>query len=93
VAISPSLWWDDRALVHAAAARLGAMPKRKAVLLPYSANEDNIAPETRQLADVLKAHAPKSLRWDYRPRLDLRHDNIYRGVEAEALRWALPMRK
>lgn len=94
VAISPSLWWNDRALVHAAAARLDAMPgKRKAALLLYSANEDNIAPETRQLADVLKAHAPKGLRWDYRPRPDLRHDTIYRGVEAEALRWALPVRK
>lgn len=93
VAISPSLWWNDRALVHAAAARLDAMPGRKAALLLYSANEDNIAPETRQLASVLKAHAPKRLRWDYRPRPDLRHDTIYRGVEAEALRWALPARK
>lgn len=93
VAISPSLWWNDRGLVHAAAARLDAMPKRKAALLLYSANEDNIAPETRQLADVLKEHAPRGLRWDYRPRPDLRHDNIYRGVEAQALRWALPVRK
>lgn len=92
VAISPSLWWNDRTLVRAAAARLDALPRSKSALLLYSANEDNITPETKQFADVLKARAPKSLRWDYRPRPDLRHDNIYRGVEAEALRWALPVR-
>ena len=93
VAISPSLWWDDRGLLRSAAARLQAMPRRKAALLLYSANEDNIAPETRQLADALKAHAPRGLRWDYRPRPDLEHGNIYRGVEAETLRWALPARR
>lgn len=94
VAISPSLWWNDRALLHTATARLDAMPsKRKSALLLYSANEDNVAPETQQLADMLKAHAPKGLRWDYRPRPDLRHGTIYRSVEAEAVRWALPVRK
>lgn len=89
VAISPSLWWNDRALVRSAAKRLRRAHSGKALLL-YSADEDNIAPETRQLADALKARARKGLRWDYRPRPDLTHDTIYLGVEIDALRWALP---
>lgn len=91
VAISPSLWWNDRALVRSAAKRLRGAHAGKALLL-YSADEDNIAPETQALADTLKARARKGLRWDYRPRPDLSHGTIYRGVEIDALRWALPVR-
>ncbi|MFP5286343.1 MAG: alpha/beta hydrolase, partial [Thermoanaerobaculia bacterium] len=51
-----------------------------------SADEDNIAPAAARLAEVLRAHAPAGLRWQYKPRSDLRHDNIYRASSPQVLR-------
>lgn len=90
IAISPSLWWNRDALLTQAPAllrdRRKALPAR--TLRLYSADEDNIAPQTQRLADLLRAQAPAGLAWEYRPRPDLSHGTIYRAVEDEAIRAA-----
>ncbi|MET4728133.1 putative alpha/beta superfamily hydrolase [Lysobacter enzymogenes] len=90
IAISPSLWWNRDALLEQAPqllrADVAALHGR--TLRLYSADEDNIAPQTQRLADLLRAQAPAALTWNYQPRPDLTHATIYRSVENEAIRAA-----
>ncbi|HYU32851.1 MAG TPA: hypothetical protein VEW48_11870 [Thermoanaerobaculia bacterium] len=51
----------------------------------FPASDDIIEP-IAQLADVLRANAPAGLRWQYKPRPDLKHATIYRGEEQQVLR-------
>ncbi|PTL75998.1 alpha/beta hydrolase [Vitiosangium sp. GDMCC 1.1324] len=91
IALSPSLWWNNEELVRKASERLKAQPGLRNGLYLSSANEDNIAPAAARLADTLRANAPAGLRWQYEPRPDLRHDNIYRTVSPQVLRrWFAP---
>lgn len=85
VAISPSVWWNNEALVRNAAARIKAMPATEKTVFLTSADEDNIHPGTARLADALRANAPASVSWTYKPMPNERHDTIYRATEAQAL--------
>ncbi len=97
IAISPSLWWNRDALLEQAPQLLRAdtAALHGRTLRLYSADEDNIAPQTQRLADLLRAQAPAALSWNYQPRPDLTHATIYRAVENEAIRaaFARPPRK
>jgi len=97
IAISPSLWWNRDALLEQAPSllRADAHALRGRRLRLYSADEDNIAPQTGRLAGLLRAQAPATLSWAYQPRPDLSHGTIYRAVEDEAIRaaFARPPRK
>jgi predicted alpha/beta superfamily hydrolase len=86
IALSPSLWWNDQHLLKQAAERLEARPGLRATLYLSSADEDNIAPAAARLAEVLRAHAPAGLRWQYKPRPDLQHGTIYRASSPVILR-------
>jgi predicted alpha/beta superfamily hydrolase len=88
VALSPSLWWNADELVKKAEERLQSQPGMKATLYFASADEDEIAPQSARLAETLRAKAPAGVQWSYEPRPDLRHDNIYRSMEAKVLRQA-----
>lgn len=84
IALSPSLWWNGGALVRAIAGLLRARPQWQARWYIASAGDDILAP-IAELARVLGASAPQSLRWQYEPRPDLRHATIYRGLAPELL--------
>lgn len=86
IALSPSLWWNDKALLRAAPAWLQAHPRLENRLLLTSANEPGIEAETAALAKALADHAPKGLDWSHQPRPDLRHDTIYRNASPGLLR-------
>ncbi|HKV08039.1 MAG TPA: alpha/beta hydrolase-fold protein [Thermoanaerobaculia bacterium] len=86
IALSPSLWWNKEELVQKAGERLKARPDLKKTLYLSSANEEDIISATTRLAEVLRANAPAGLRWQYKPRPDLRHDNIYRSASPQVLR-------
>jgi len=86
IALSPSLWWNREELVRKAAGRLKARPQLRAALYLASADEDNIAPAAARLAEALRGTAPAGLRWQYEPRPDLHHDNIYRTLSPQVLR-------
>lgn len=86
IALSPSLWWNDHALVDAAPARLRERPRQPERLYLSAADETDIAPHVATLADALAAHAPDTLQWIHEPRPDLRHDNIYRSLAPPLLR-------
>lgn len=86
IALSPSLWWNNEELVRKAGERLEARPELRKTLYLSSADEDNIGPVAARLAEVLRTNAPAGLRWEYKPRPDLRHDTIYRAAAPQVLR-------
>lgn len=85
IALSPSLWWNNAALLATLGERLKTNPDWQARWYFASADEDNIAPLTARLDELLRANAPAGLRWQYQPRPDLRHDTIYRALAPELL--------
>ena len=94
IALSPSLWWNNEALVRGADTRLKeswwngmAAPR---VLYLSSADEDNIAPAVARLAEVLRANETFWLGWQYRPRPELTHATIYRAEAPRVLRALFP---
>ena len=90
IAISPSLWWSDGALVRQASSLLKKQPQGDRRLFLTSADEDNIAPNVAKLAELLKTEAPKGLDWVYVPHPEEHHDTIYLASEKSALRRAFP---
>jgi predicted alpha/beta superfamily hydrolase len=91
IALSPSLWWNGEELVRKAGERLKAQPNLRNALYLSSADEENIVSAVARLAETLRTNAPAGLKWQYEPRPDLRHDNIYRLASPQVLRkWFAP---
>jgi hypothetical protein len=94
IALSPSLWWNDEALVRGADARLkqswwdGLSAPR--VLYLSSADEEEIVRATTRLAEVLRANQAFLLQWQYQPRPELTHATIYRAEAPRVLRELFP---
>jgi predicted alpha/beta superfamily hydrolase len=82
VAISPSLWWDNEALVKAAPAMLPGTGGHRLWLTVANEQGMGVAP----FADLLKAQAPAGLDWTYKPRPDETHATIYHGAALAAIR-------
>jgi predicted alpha/beta superfamily hydrolase len=91
IAFSPSLWWNDMALVRGAAARLRAQPARTATLYVASAGDDGLDETGGGLLHAaLRDHAPQRLRWFYQPWPLLQHATIYRGASPAVFRQLFP---
>jgi predicted alpha/beta superfamily hydrolase len=95
IALSPSLWWNDEALVRAADTRLKAQEWIGADMAPTvlylsSADEEEIVRATTRLAEVLRANASGAYRWQYQPRPELTHATIYRAEAPRVLRDLFP---
>ena len=89
IAISPSLWWNDRALVRQAAQCLDGMPPRPTRLFLASADEADIVPNVAELASLLAAHAQPSLAWRCEPMPGEQHHTIFRAAKQRAFAYAL----
>jgi predicted alpha/beta superfamily hydrolase len=78
IALSPSLWWSNQALLNTAAARLRSWPaSTKNTLYFATSGDDDIDNAGETLQGILRAHAPHAVSWFYVPRSDLQHSNIY----------------
>ena len=89
IAMDPSLWWDDHALVRQAEERLPSTTGAARSLWFAGSDAEDINLHTTALAEVLQAHAPAELRWTYQPRPEEQHRTIFRATKVEAFRWAL----
>ncbi len=87
IAISPSLWWDNEALLKAAPALLAATAGRTLWLTVADEKGMGVAP----FAALLKAQAPATLKWGYHPRPEDTHATIYHGAALAALRALYPV--
>jgi predicted alpha/beta superfamily hydrolase len=85
IAISPSLWWDNEALVKAAPALL---PRARGRLWLTVANEQGMG--VAPFAELLKDSAPAGLVWTYAPRPDETHATIYHAAALAAIRQLYP---
>ena len=86
IAISPSLWWDNEALVKAAPALLSRARGR---LWLTVADEQGMG--VAPFATLLKEQAPAGLVWTYAPRPDEAHATIYHGAALAAIRQLFPV--
>lgn len=84
IALSPSLWWNDDALLRIAATRIAALRGPTTIYLS-SAGEEGIAPQTDTLASMLSARSRRRVRVVHHPRPDLTHGTIYLGEGPTAL--------
>lgn len=92
VAISPSLWWDDRRFVRRAAAQLDAQGLRDRRLYLAVADEGGTMQggvDILRGAIARRARGALSLRYSDRSRFAT-HSTIYHGAAEDALRWLYP---
>ena len=90
IALSPSLWWNARALVRGADERLRAQPRLTGTLYLATAGDDGNDDAAKALVASLRAAAPKGLTWYYEPRPDLKHSTIYRAASPQVFRKLFP---
>lgn len=85
IALDPSLWWNSGAIARDLPGKMPALSHTRARLPFVAAGAGTEAAEVTSFVDALQGYAPRSLDWSYTPRLDLRHDNVYRSLEVPML--------
>lgn len=85
IAIDPSLWWNDAALVKSAPERLRAHSKLKKALWFSSSGEER-GDGTEQFAAAVQANAPRGLEWRFEPMPQEKHSTIYHPAALKAFR-------
>lgn len=88
IALSPSLWWNDAALVG----KLNESSRVPANIRVYlaSADEENIVPHV----DALRTNKGRERQgWVVEPRPDLDHSTIYRTLGPRSIRLLYPKKK
>lgn len=66
VAVSPSLWWDERAWVEQARARLAALPGRHWLYFSWGDDEPSIRDSSQALVDWMRMQTFTGLEWKWR---------------------------
>lgn len=92
ISISPSLWYDDRALSKNAIARLKSNDFTNRKLYLSMANEGGtMQTGLDELISAIQQVKPRGLDWKYVGRQDSEfHWTIYHGAALDALRWLFP---
>lgn len=94
IAVSPSLWWDDRALARNARRALqGRAERRQTLYLTLADEGGTMADGMARLVEALRAEDPHGLDWVFVDRsAEETHATIYHGAVLHALRrnFALP---
>ena len=97
IAISPSLWWSDQALVAQAETFFAATPELEADLFMTVGNEGGaLLGGVRKVAGILDEMAPKGFRWSFNLMEEETHGSVphrstYQGLEAIFRGWARSM--
>ena len=89
VALDPSVWWNGGSLIAASPQLIAAFDSAPRTLFLATSHEPSTAVGSALLDSLLRAAAPKGLRWSYLSRPDLEHNNIFRSLERDALTAAL----
>ncbi len=89
IAMDPSLWWNNHALVDSAAKTFSSFDD-KAIRFWFAGSSGYGIPEnTRHLDRVLKASAPASMTWKYSDEPKEKHNTIFRATKERAFKWTL----
>lgn len=92
VSVSPSVWWDNGALVRSAPNLLAAQPPG-ARKLWFTVGDEGAAEQAKidGLAAALKARPPAGLTWQYEPLPQETHGTIFHPAALKAVRWLFPV--
>jgi predicted alpha/beta superfamily hydrolase len=87
IAVSPSVWWEEKALTLSATTRLQAenFPSDRSLYLS-SADEVDILDGIGPLVQALESAAPETLSWWYDPMPEEHHNTVYHPATLNALR-------
>lgn len=85
VALDPSLWWNANGAIREASQELGNLPDASIRLLLVAAGQEGNAEQGEAFATALRRFAPSRLNWRFDVRQGVRHDTIYRAVDADML--------
>ena len=87
IAMDPSLWWNDNALVRNAKNYLAKMPTSTKRLWFAASAEKGIAKPTKELVAILESVKPSHIMWKYSDEPGEQHSTIYRATKEKALIW------
>jgi uncharacterized protein len=92
IAVSPSLWWNQQALVRGAPARLAATTVRGRRLFLATADELAMQQSATLLTAALRAVPPTTVSWQYLPLPEEHHNTVFPLATLRALRalFAMP---
>jgi predicted alpha/beta superfamily hydrolase len=85
IAIDPSLWWNDGALVKSTAERLRAQSKSNQALW-FASSREQRGDWIDRFASSVQANAPTGLAWHYQPMPEEKHSTIYHPAALKAFR-------
>jgi predicted alpha/beta superfamily hydrolase len=86
IAVDPSVWWNDQALVCGAAARFAAWPAGPKTLYLATADDRSTQDGAEILIAALRAARPGGLVWHYLPLPDEHHHTIFPVAALRAFR-------
>jgi predicted alpha/beta superfamily hydrolase len=89
IALSPSLWWNDQALVRGAGEGLARLPLRPTTLYLAVAGDDDRGDAVARFAAAVEAAAARNLAFVFAPMPAEQHSTIYRAAAPLALQAVL----
>lgn len=92
IAFDPSLWWNNRKLVHGAGEQLRARPTLQKTLYFASSDEKDLAETAQRLSEILGKNAPPGIHWHYEKMPEEKHSTIYHPAALKAFRAVLKPR-
>ena len=90
IAVEPSLWWDNAALLRQAPERLRTWRGNSVTLFLVSGAPSEITESTEKLASLLRTHASASVQWHYQPMPQETHGTIFHPALLGAFRALFP---
>lgn len=89
IAFDPSLWWNNHYLVRTANEHLAKFSSSNKRLWFAGSNAEDIAPFTKELADILKIENRANLQWKFSDEPKEKHTTIFRATKEKAIIWTL----
>ena len=89
IAFDPSLWWNNHYLVRTATEHLAKLPLTEKRIWFAGSNTEDIAPYTKQLAEILKKENRPNLKWNYSDEPKEQHETIFRATKEKAIIWTI----
>ncbi len=86
IALSPSLWWNGRAVVRRLRDSLPALVAAKANVYLATADEADIVGAVEEFVGVLREQLPQGVALEYHPIPMEFHDTVFRAAAPRALR-------
>lgn len=87
IAASPSVWWNDQALVRSASLRLGSWTGAARSLYLATADEQAMQEGVEILTGALQIQAPAGVTWRYEPMPHEHHGTIFPTAALHGIRW------